>query len=237
MHVITIVAFFLAISTTIFQPNTGYAETSAADIRNAAKGFMQSHEKSLLAGHAARKVNTVIGHIDPRLTLNPCPQPLTVSLAHENRQFGRLSLKVSCMSTWFIYVTATVTVMDTVMVSANAIPRGQALTASMLTAEERDISRLHHGYYNNANDLLGYIPTRTIGMRQVITPGALSQPMAVGKHEEVTITSSTSGITVIATGIALASGATGDRIPVRNKLSQRVIEARISGPGSVEVNP
>jgi flagella basal body P-ring formation protein FlgA len=58
----------------------------------------------------------------------------------------------------------------------------------------------------------------------------------VSKGDQVVISARNSGLNVRMPGEALSNGAPGEQIRVRNLGSHRIIKARISGPGQVEVD-
>lgn len=57
----------------------------------------------------------------------------------------------------------------------------------------------------------------------------------VHKGDQVVISAGSSTIQVKMPGEALSAGAIGDQIRVRNLNSKRVVKARVTGPGQVEV--
>jgi len=58
---------------------------------------------------------------------------------------------------------------------------------------------------------------------------------AVRRGDQVVISARSGGINVRMQGEALSGGTLGQQISVRNLTSQRVIRARVAGPGQVEV--
>ena len=81
-----------------------------------------------------------------------------------------------------------------------------------------------------------------MAMRHAIGPGApilladLGRPFMVQKGEPVQMDLDTPGISVSAQGVAMDSGATGERVRVLNVQSRAVVEAEVSGTSRVRVS-
>ena len=91
------------------------------------------------------------------------------------------------------------------------------------------------GYLTDPNQALGKKLTRPLQADQIIVPAMLLLAESVRRGDHVIISARSGGITVRMPGEAMASGVLGEQINVRNQRSQRVIRARITGPGQVEV--
>ena len=65
----------------------------------------------------------------------------------------------------------------------------------------------------------------------------LMRPVQVNRGETVRLELQAPGLSVTGQGMALDSGAAGERVRVRNMSSQAVIDAEVTGPGSVRVVP
>ena len=88
-------------------------------------------------------------------------------------------------------------------------------------------------------------PARVIGMQLKLQmqPGVpiplsnLMQPTQINRGDAVRLQLQASGLWLTGQGMALESGAVGDRIRVRNVSSQAVLEAEVVKPGEVRVMP
>jgi len=235
-------SFFVIVCTTLYSTPALASDTSI-QIKEAVNRFLIEYEESLLLESNSQQTNshkriaTMVGYVDSRLNLKPCESPLEVTLRNSNRTSGRLTTKVSCStgSLWSLYVPITIDIYQTVIVAHTPIPRGSSLQAHHLTLKEKNISTLYRGYYPNIKPLLGYITTRAIRADEVISPRNLTSPKVVYRNEEVVIIAKAGGLKVRATGIALSDGVLGERISIRNKITKKVIEARVKGPGRVEI--
>ena len=77
--------------------------------------------------------------------------------------------------------------------------------------------------------------TRPLQPDQVLAPIHVEQAEVVRRGDQVIISARSGGISVRMPGEALSDGGMGKQINVRNLGSQRVVKARVTGPGQVEV--
>jgi flagella basal body P-ring formation protein FlgA len=176
--------------------------------------------------------------LDSRLRLAECSQPLeTFSPSATERPFGKVTVGVRCtgQNPWSLFVPVTVSVMAPVVVAARDLARGDLIAAEDLRLETRDLSRLHRGYLERPDDAVGNRVRQHIRRDDVITPSRISVPLAVKRNSRVVIVASNPAIAVHMAGTALDSGGIGDRIRVRNRSSQRELEATIISQGVVQV--
>ena len=235
------VSFFVTCCLALFSMPIIASETSE-QIHSAVKNFVQNHEKTFLSksginADRASRIETKIGYVDPRLNLKPCQIPLEVNFRHSNKTTGRLTTKVSCNtgSLWSLYVPVTIDLYQRVAIANTPIPRGAHLQQHHLRLEEKNISMLYRGYYFNTKPLLGFVTTRAIKIDEVISPRNLTAPKVIYRNEEVTIIAKAGGLRVRASGVALSDGVLGETISVRNKNTKKIVEARVRGPGKVEI--
>jgi flagella basal body P-ring formation protein FlgA len=100
---------------------------------------------------------------------------------------------------------------------------------------ERDISQMPQGFITSIEDAIGQKVTRPMINDQVITPLQLEQAEVVRKGDQVVITAKSGSLQVRMPGEALSDGGLNEQIGVRNLNSKRVIKARVTAPGQVEV--
>ena len=122
------------------------------------------------------------------------------------------------------------------MIVANkSLLRDTILSDSDVSLAERDISALNQGYLTRLDEVMGNKLTRPIQPDQVISPNQLEMAEVVRRGDQVVITARSGSISVRMPGEAMADGAPGKQIPVKNQRSGRTIRARVTGPGQVEV--
>ena len=178
-----------------------------------------------------------IQQIDPRLRLPACDQPLSASLESPAQPIGRVTVRVRCAgsSPWTVFVPGQVHIYRHVVVVNRPLKRKAILSPADLVLVERDIGLLNQGFLTAREQAAGKKLTRPVLPDQVLTAAHLEQAEVIHKGDQVVITARSASVSVRMPGEALSDGATGEQIRVRNQRSERVIKARVTGPGQVEV--
>jgi flagella basal body P-ring formation protein FlgA len=177
------------------------------------------------------------GRLDMRLRLKQCDQPLETYTPQGKKKMGRVTVGVRCdgSTPWSLFVPVTVKVMAKIAVATNSLPRGSIIQSSDITMELRDISRLHRGFIEEANSVVGKKLRQQIRKNQVITPSRLVAPLTIKRNNRVLIRASNRAIQVSMAGKALQNGSLGQIIRVKNESSNKEVDARVIAPGIVEV--
>lgn len=222
----------------------GYSQAHAADLTlpeeliGATEGFLEFmvedyRERSEITGRHEIQVNP----LDPRLRLAACDSDLTQSLESPAQPVGRVTVRVSCEGStpWTVFVPAQVRIFRPVVVVKTALRRDSIIGAGDVALVEQDVSLLNRGYVTEVEQVIGRKLTRATRTDQVLTPAMLQLAEAVRRGDQVVISARSGGINVRMQGEALSGGTLGQQISVRNLTSQRVIRARVTGPGQVEV--
>ncbi len=178
-----------------------------------------------------------IKQLDPRLQLPLCDEDLTTSLESPAQPVGRVTVRVSCegATPWTIFVPAQVKLYRNVVIAIRPLKRATVLSQADVALVERDVGLLTQGYMTDLDQVLGTKLTRGVMTDQVLAPVTIEQAEAIRKSDQVVISAKKGGINVRMPGEALSGGVIGEQIRVRNLSSQRVIRARVVGPGEVEV--
>ena len=195
---------------------------------------MSEHlERSALEGRATVDVN----RLDPRLRLTACEVPLSARLESPAQPVGRVTVRVQCEGArpWTVFVPAQVRLFRPVVVTNRPLQRQVVISASDVTLAERDVGLLTQGFLTDLEQAIGNKLARAVVADQALAPGFLLQAEVVAKGDQVVIVARTAGVAVRMPGEALSDGAQGQQIRVRNVASGRVIRARVTGPGQVEV--
>jgi flagella basal body P-ring formation protein FlgA len=100
---------------------------------------------------------------------------------------------------------------------------------------EQDIAQLNSGYFSAVDELIGMELTRSLQGGMVLNPAMLQRPRLIARGDRVSIEVRSSQLQVRMAGQALADGAAGERIQVRNLSSKRVVEGEVVAPGVVHV--
>ncbi len=116
-----------------------------------------------------------------------------------------------------------------VIVAINPISRGQTLTRADIMTEQRSFKKLEHIGMTKPATVIGQEAKRAIRMGDMIKAGDIKSKVLVKRNDLVSIRSVQSGIAIESTGKALADGALGDSIEVRNEGSEETFWARVTG--------
>ncbi|PID40376.1 MAG: flagella basal body P-ring formation protein FlgA, partial [Proteobacteria bacterium] len=135
-----------------------------------------------------------------------------------------------------ISARTTISVMADVVVASRPLAKRRRIERSDLTIERRDLSTLPSDCLKRIEDAIGNRTSRMIYPRSVLQAGMITTPPVVQRGDIVRITVSAGPMVITAAGKAKQQGCKGETIRVVNTDSNRIIMARISGPGAVEVD-
>lgn len=209
----------------------GYQPLAA--IRKAVDQFVQEH----LQGPGVVD-GIAIEHLDPRLRLAACGDPLQPFLLDGQPSASRFTVGVRCPGPklWRLYVPVRITRHIEVLVAARPLPRGVALTRDAIRLERRNATDLSRAWYTDPKQLLGLETRRAIRASEVISPQLLASPRLIRRGQELILFATTGAMTVTMKGEALEDGIAGDVIRVRNLSSSRVVEGRVVAADKVRVS-
>ncbi len=94
---------------------------------------------------------------------------------------------------------------------------------------------VHESTVTDAADLIDMEPRRALRQDTPVRRADLRRPQTVSKGNTVTMVYETRGMSLSAIGVAENSGTHGDMIRVRNRQTDLVVDARITGAGRVAV--
>lgn len=215
-------------------PLSAAATQSLEAVRAAAVNWLQQHRT--LPG---ARMTAEAAPLDSRLQLADCAAPLDASLPGNRRLTARVSVTVRCPvpGGWTVRVPVSVKMFTNVLVTSRPLARGDGIGAADVHTEERDVAGLAYGYVAGLDQVEGRALARPLNAGSVLTPGMLAGRQAVRNGDAVSMEASVEGVTIHADGVALGAGDTGSRIKVRNASSGKVLDAIVSGPGTVAVLP
>ncbi|WP_270821490.1 lateral flagellar basal body P-ring formation protein LfgA [Aeromonas sp. QDB14] len=168
--------------------------------------------------------------------LPDCRQAVRYQAGGQYRQpWGRRPYLVECTEpAWQLRARVEVTLMLPVWVTAREIQKGQTIGPGDLVEKSLEVSRLQRGFVPSNDDLVGSKSTRHLRMGQLIGELDLQQAWAVRTGEGVLIRAGQPGFSATTRGQALANGAIGEGIRVRNLGSGKEIQAWVIDKGEVE---
>ena len=202
------------------------------------QGFLEfTVEDYLATTQTPGRYEIQVNQLDPRLRMPMCDKELTGSLESPAQPIGRVTVRVRCdgSSPWTVFVPAQVRLYRDVVTVTRPLKRTGIIGFEDVALRERDISQISQGYLTSVDQAVGQRLTRPMVTDQVITLVHLEQAEVVRKGDHVVISASSGGLNVKMPGEALASGGMSEQIRVKNLNSKRVIKARVTAPGQVEV--
>lgn len=202
------------------------------------QGFLEfSVEDYLATTQTPGRYEIQVNPLDPRLRMPLCSQQLDASLESPAQPLGRVTVRVRCdgSAPWTIFVPATVKLFRDVVVVTRPLKRDNVVGENDVALRERDVGTLSQGFLTDLDQAVGMKMVRPTVLDQVLTAQHLEQAEVVRKGDHVVITARSGPLSVRMPGEALAKGGQGEQIRVRNLNSQRVVKARVTGPGQVEV--
>lgn len=233
-----------ALSVLLALPAIGYSATAATTFTSTeqligtTETFLEEAvteylQRSEIQGRHEIRVN----RLDPRLRLPLCDQPLSTQLERPAQPLGRVTTRVRCNGSapWTVFVPAEVHLYRHVVVLTRPLKRMSVIRAADLSIVERDVGQLTQGYLTTPSQAIGKKLTRQLSSDQIITQNHLQVAEVIRRGDQVVISARSGSVTVRMPGEALGDGAPGQQISIRNLRSQRVVRARVTGPGQVEV--
>lgn len=203
-----------------------------ADIARVAEASAARHLPPATGSRVVRA-----GRIDSRLRLPRCAQALVAKVPDSLARPRRVTATVRCPGppSWRLHVPVFITETGLVVVTTTARQRGEVVQLSDLSLEERDLGTLRQGYATEPGIVAGKKLRRAIAPGDVVSPKNLFVEPVVKRGQRVTLTAGGAGMQVKMAGLAMADGAEGQRIPVRNLSSSREIEGVVRSAQTVEV--
>lgn len=125
--------------------------------------------------------------------------------------------------------------MSDVTVLRRAIGRGEIIRRGDLEVQRVPLSRALRAEPVSEDSLIGFEARRAMRPGIPISANDVQPPTIISRNDRVVIELRTGRLSISADGRAMEAGAEGDTISVINTHSKRVIDARVIGPGRVEL--
>ena len=135
-----------------------------------------------------------------------------------------------------LWVNATIAVTSDVVTVVRPLGKNQHIEPADLAIERRDLAALPSDTVSRIEEALGNRTTRMIYPNTVLQSSMISLPPLVKRGDMVKIVANTGAMTITATGMVKQQGCKGEMVRVVNTDSNRIITARVTGPGAVEVD-
>ncbi|GEB72761.1 flagellar basal body P-ring biosynthesis protein FlgA [Pseudoalteromonas carrageenovora] len=208
-----------------------------------AKVFSKDLLQEIAVSYVANQINTNDSDktqlsalpLDSRIPDRICKSPLELTSASEPPFNRQVTIQAKCQDeqAWAQYVHVRVVEMAPVVVANANLARGEVITKSHLSIQMKPSHFVRVQYLDNPDMLIGSRSKRNIrsGM-----PVLLNQICMVCKGDSVNIYANLRGLRIKTTGIALEDGTLGEQVQIKNKKSGKILNARVDGVESVQVN-
>lgn len=196
--------------------------------------FLQNQQLSASPGYIEDDLRILVREVDKRIDIPYCDTPYEFETNNNASQQSNISVKVSCSSTnWYLFVHASVTVIQEVVVTRDNLSPGTLLSKSNLKVIEVDKNRLRGSTFTTINEIVGARIKRRVRAGNIIDDRMLC---FVCKGDRITIAAVSSGLSIKVYGVAQEDGILGDTIQVRNTSSDKLIYGKIASTSQVEVS-
>jgi flagella basal body P-ring formation protein FlgA len=95
---------------------------------------------------------------------------------------------------------------------------------------------LRRGYILDDSQVIGMAAKRYIAAKTPITTNLIQRPQLVSKGDLVTVSLRAGSMSLTTQGRAMEAGSLGDIVRVKNAKSKKVVEAKVTGNGTVKVS-
>ena len=224
--------FFSVLALMLFQPAL-------------AEPTYQTHESIYAAvnDHIAQRFNLAseyeisITPLDKLLKLTECEEALETFSPGDQLKAGRNSIGVRCNAPnkWSIFTSTVIKIYQPVLVLTHAVQRGELITREDVTLERRDVSRLRDDFVTQVEQIENKQAIRALAQGSVVSARSLTEPLVIKRGDKVVISAEQPAFSIKMNGTAMMNGSKGQRIPVKNQNSGRVINATVIEPGLVSV--
>ncbi len=135
-----------------------------------------------------------------------------------------------------VWATVTIEVLAEVVITKKPLGRHKPITEDDIMVLKMDLAKVPSDVITDPEAVLGKRTKRAIGSNTVLRANLVEFPPLVKRGDVVVIVAETQGIKVTALGQVKKKGARGDRIPVINLESKKVLYARVINSNTVKID-
>jgi flagella basal body P-ring formation protein FlgA len=203
--------------------------------------LLDTLSKALVAaGAPASNEIDLPGYEPPLVPVSSEPHASVEQLAYQ-RESGRFTADVlvsgEAMAPLRLRLAGEVDEVAMVPVPARRMAAGSILHASELVPTRVHVALLRGEVVREAAQAEGMALRRAVPAGLPLPVADLQRPAAVAKGAHVSLEIRSPGLALVAIGLALETGAVGERVRVLNPVSRMVVEGEITGPDHVAVAP
>jgi flagella basal body P-ring formation protein FlgA len=134
-----------------------------------------------------------------------------------------------------VWATATIEIFTNVVVTKKPLGRHKPITEDDIEIRKMDLAQLPSGVITDPEVILGQRTRRAIGSHTVLRSNLVEFPPLVKRGDVVVILAETGGLKITTLGQVKKKGRFGERIPVMNFDSKKVLYARVLDSNTVKV--
>jgi flagella basal body P-ring formation protein FlgA len=134
-----------------------------------------------------------------------------------------------------VWATATIEIFTNVVVTKKPLGRHKPITEDDIEIQKMDLAQLPSGVITDPDVILGQRTRRAIGSHTVLRSNLVEFPPLVKRGDVVVILAETGGLKITTLGQVKKKGRFGERIPVMNFDSKKVLYARVLDSNTVRV--
>jgi flagellar basal body P-ring formation protein FlgA len=135
-----------------------------------------------------------------------------------------------------VWATATIEVLGTVVVTRKPLGRFKPITEDDIVLQTLDLANLPDNVVTDPETVLGKRTKRAIGAQTPLRADVVELPPLVKRGDIVMILAESRGLKITAQGQVKKKGRLGERIPVVNVGSKKIVYARVIDSNTVKVD-
>lgn len=182
--------------------------------------------------HVTVDINVLPRRAQP--AAGPCQQEFQVEPV-ETRSIARMRFAGVCRATpgWRVEYVVNGRISADVVIAKSALPAGKTIGPEDLASERRDISATPDAT-SDSGQIIGKASKRPLRSGEVISQRWLAEAVIVKRGSVVSILARQAEIEVQVEGEVLEPGHRDDIVSVRNKVTGKIIRARVTSASTVE---
>ncbi len=218
---------------------------SLQSIRDAAEQYVRDAAPSYVSADLPRdgKVELIVtaADLDQRLQLADCGNALRAFTLNGAPIATRNTIAVRCtdenVGAWTLYVPVSVELERPVFILRHSLPRDAHVGTDDIDVKLRRVPGFGANYPNDFSALHDQHLKRAAPTGSVLNGDLLTRDLLVKRGQEVLLVygGADDGVSVRASGLALADGGLADRVRVQNRSSLKVVEGTIESGNLVRV--
>ena len=212
-----------------------FIEVSPAQIKWLVSDYIS---KKLLSGNSNASIKRI--QVSESLRLPGGRITYEVKAPRNRQMVGQIPFAVSFDVNGKLYkkvwATVTIEVLAEVVITKKPLGRHKPITEDDIMVLKMDLAKVPSDVITDPEAILGKRTRRAIGAKTVLRANLVEFPPLVRRGDVVVIVAESQGFKITALGQVKKKGAIGDRIPVINLQSKKVLYARVVDSNTVKID-